>query len=160
MITGLSRPTGTGPVVFVLGTQTNPDDVFTLDIDVLKVSHHGSDTSSSSAFVQALDPEVAVISAKFTSNHRLPKRITLKQFQENRCYVLVSGDGLDPATDDFPDSTETNLDDPGTFTVDPDAVFNNRGDVTILVSQNGDRYTVIGDSFGKTFSAVDAQNQR
>lgn len=34
VITDLSRPTGTGPVVFVLATQTKPGDVFTLDIDV------------------------------------------------------------------------------------------------------------------------------
>lgn len=130
------------------------------EIDVLKANHHGSDTSSGSAFVHALDPEVAVISAEFTSNYRLPKRITLRQFQKNRCYVLITGDGLDPETDDFPGSAETNLDDPGAFTVDPDAVFNNRGDAAILVLQDGDRYTVIGDSFGQTFSAMDAQNQR
>ncbi|MHC4697352.1 MAG: S9 family peptidase, partial [Planctomycetota bacterium] len=33
VIAGLSRTTNTGPVVFVLGAQTNPGDVFTLDID-------------------------------------------------------------------------------------------------------------------------------
>ncbi len=130
------------------------------DIDVFKVSHHGSDTSNSPAFIQALDPEVAVISSKFRSDHRLPKRITLKQVQENRCYVLITGEVLDPATGDYSDSPNTSADDPGVFSVSQNAVFNSQGNVTVLVSRDGGRYTVIGDSFGKTFSAADADNQR
>ncbi len=128
------------------------------DIDVLKVNHHGSDTSSSSSFVQALDPEVAIISTRFTRRDRLPKRITLKQFQENRCYVLITGDGIDPEMGGYADSSRTPLDDTGVFTVNESVVFNDQGNVTILVSCDGRRYTVMGDSFAGTFSAVDADN--
>ena len=48
------------------------------DFDVFKVSHHGSDTSNSPSFIQALDPEVVrclysaeVIIADFSAGSRV-----------------------------------------------------------------------------------------
>ena len=108
---------------------------------------------------------MAVISTKFTTRDKLPKKIALKQLQDNRCFVLITGDGRNPETGD-PDDPDTRdftdalTPDDDTFTVDSDAVFNNRGSVTILVSVDGSRYTVIADSFAKTFSAADADNAR
>jgi hypothetical protein len=127
------------------------------DIDLIKVSHHGSDTSTSDDLVESMDPEVAIISSTLTS-HGLPKKIVIKQFQENRCFVLITGDGIDASTGDYTDSGATNEDD--AFTVSDAAVFNNQGNVTVLVSVDGSRYTVVGDSFAKTFSAVDGDNTR
>lgn len=126
------------------------------DIDVLKVSHHGSDTSTSDALAEELDAEVAIISTKLTS-HGLPKKIVLKQFQENRCFVLITGDGM---TDDgdYTESGATAEDDG--FDVSDTAVFNNQGNVTVLVSADGGRYTVRSGSFSRTFSAIDTDNQR
>ena len=40
------------------------------------------------------------------------------------------------------------------------AVFNNQGNVTVLVSKDGGPYTLIGSSFVKTFSSSDNDNQR
>ncbi len=60
----------------------------------------------------------------------------------------------------FAYSPETGTDDPDKFTVDSEAVFNSQGNVTVLVSRDGTRYTVVGDGFVKTFSAVDSDNQR
>ena len=104
------------------------------DIDVLKVSHHGSDTSSSSAFVQAIDPEVAIFSTKWHGTYKFPRKIVLEQFQDNRCYSVITGDGFVPGTTDYFDSPNSDDDDPAVFTVNPDAVFNDQGDVTVLVS--------------------------
>ena len=126
------------------------------DIDVLKVSHHGSDTSTSDALANAMDAEVAIISSTLTS-HGLPKKIVLKQFQENRCFVLITGDGMTTAGV-YTDSSATNEDD--AFTISDEAVFNNQGNVTVLVSTDGGRYTVRGGSFSRTFSAADNDNQR
>ena len=46
------------------------------------------------------------------------------------------------------------------YVIDTNAVFNDQGDVTVLVSTDGSRYTVRGDSFDKTFSALDSDNAR
>ncbi len=126
------------------------------DIDVLKVSHHGSDTSTSDALAEGLDPEVSVISTTF-GRDRLPKKTTLKQLQENRSFVLITGDGQDPETEDYADSRHEEDD---VFVVSTDAVFNNQGTVTILVSADGARYTVVGGTFMRTFSASDVDNER
>ncbi len=126
------------------------------DIDVIKVSHHGSDTSTSASLVTEMDPEVAIISSDFVSNQGLPKRNVIQLFEENDCYVLVTGDGINPDTDQFTDSGASTLDD--NYRHDPAAVFNARGTITVLVSTDGTKYTVLGDSFSKTFSAKDSDN--
>lgn len=127
------------------------------DIDAIKVSHHGSDTSTSEALVLQMDPEVAVVSTKFTARDKLPKKIVLKQFEDNRAYVLITGDAVNPVDQTYTDSGATNQDD--NYTPSDEAVFHNQGNVEILVSPDGSRYTVRGGSFAKTFSAIDADNQ-
>jgi len=127
------------------------------DIDVIKVSHHGSDTSTSKALAEKMVSEVAIISTKFTQGDKLPKKIALKQFQDNNTYVLITGDGINPDEQDYTNA-KTHEDD--SFNALDTAVFNNQRNVTVLVSNDGSRYTVIGDSFNKTFSAKDAYNQR
>lgn len=42
------------------------------DIDILKVSHHGSKTASSQAFLDATKPEVSIISAGLSNHYNLP----------------------------------------------------------------------------------------
>ena len=44
------------------------------------------------------------------------------------------------------------------FTPDPTATFNAQGNLAVLVSTDGNRYTVIGDSFARTFSSSDQNN--
>lgn len=130
------------------------------DIDVLKVSHHGSNTSSSVDFVKAIDPEVAIISTKWHGGFKFPRKVVLKQFQDNRCFSVITGDSFVPGTTDFFASPTSEASDPAVFTVNPNAVLNDQGDVAVLVSTDGKRYTVRGKSFAKTFSAVDADNGR
>ncbi len=107
-------------------------------------------------------PEVAIISTKWTKRDRLPKKTTLKQFQSQRAYILITGDGINQNESDksYMDYTDagTNADDG--FTVSGDAVFNNQGNITVLVSKDGSYYTVIGGSFAKTFSSIDDNNKR
>ncbi len=73
-------------------------------------------------------------------------------------WATETGDGIDPDSQDYAESGVTDED--NGFTVSDLAIFNNQGNVTILVSTDGSQYTVIGDSFAKTFSAVDSNNQR
>ncbi len=48
-----------------------------LDAEVLKVGHHGSDTSSSGAFLDAVDPEVGIISVGLDNTYGHPAPETL-----------------------------------------------------------------------------------
>jgi competence protein ComEC len=49
-----------------------------LNADVLKVGHHGSDSSSSSKFLKAVSPSIAVISCGKSNSYGHPHNITLK----------------------------------------------------------------------------------
>jgi len=53
-----------------------------LDIDILKVAHHGSKTSSSEAFLSVVTPEVAVISVGEGNRYGLPDEETLAALAE------------------------------------------------------------------------------
>lgn len=127
------------------------------DIDVIKVSNHGSDTSSGDAFISALDPEVAIISSKFNKADKLPKTVSIKQFVENKALVYVTGDGHNPDTGTFTQSVHTEDD---SYTPPADTVINNAGDVHIFVSNDGSTYKVVNDETWREFSAVDSDNVR
>ena len=53
--------------------------------DVLLVPHHGSDTSSSVAFIHAVNPVLSVISVGYKNRYRLPNdRVTRRYDLANR----------------------------------------------------------------------------
>jgi competence protein ComEC len=49
---------------------------------VLKVPHHGSNTSSSSGFIKAVKPEVAIISCGINNDYHHPHPSTLKKYEQ------------------------------------------------------------------------------
>lgn len=127
------------------------------DIDVIKVSHHRSDTSTGDAFVNALDPEVAIISTKFSKGDKLSKMVAIKQLVENQALVYITGDGHNPQSGTFTQSEHT--EDDG-YTPQADSVINNAGDVHIFVSADGSTYDVVNNGTWREFSAVDSDNVR
>ena len=52
------------------------------DIDVLKVGHHGSNTSSSEIFLKQVMPEVAIISVGEDNSYGLPKDNIIDRFNK------------------------------------------------------------------------------
>jgi len=143
------------------------------DIDLLKVSHHGSTTATDPGFVEQIRPEVAVVSSTWHRKDRLPKQVALGTLQTHRCHVLITGDGTDEKTGEYtPGLSEDDL----PVAISEKAVHNRQGQIRILVSADGTRYTVrsfpgIGwgvppgagaevEAFRKTFSAVDEDNAR
>ncbi len=77
-----------------------------LRADVLKVGHHGSRTSSSPAFLAAVDPDVAVISCGVRNRFGHPNPVALAALAKTRAHVFRTdhdgsvvvtsdGDGLD-----------------------------------------------------------------
>ncbi|GMK47640.1 competence protein ComEC [Paenibacillus glycanilyticus] len=59
----------------------------TLKADVLKVGHHGSDTSSSAAFVKAVAPKYAVISVGAKNSYGHPTQTTLSTLKNAKATV-------------------------------------------------------------------------
>ena len=53
-----------------------------LDANVLKVGHHGSTTSSSKKFLEAVDPDIAVISVGEGNSYGHPKDAILKRLDD------------------------------------------------------------------------------
>lgn len=50
-------------------------------VNVLKVGHHGSDTSSSEQFLKQVSPDIAIISVGKDNQYHLPKETILKRIQ-------------------------------------------------------------------------------
>lgn len=58
------------------------------DIDVLKVGHHGSNTSSTEQFINKVLPEMAVISVNSNTNsYGHPSEIVMKRLQNKECQI-------------------------------------------------------------------------
>ncbi len=80
------------------------DSGLSVDADVLKVGHHGSDTSTSQDFLDAVSPDFAVISAGTDNDYGHPHQTTLDKLmaaQINLCRtdlqgtVVITSDGSD-----------------------------------------------------------------
>ncbi|WNS74364.1 DNA internalization-related competence protein ComEC/Rec2 [Bacillus sp. DTU_2020_1000418_1_SI_GHA_SEK_038] len=59
-----------------------------LDIDVLKVGHHGSKSSTSSSFLNRLEPRLAIISAGRNNRYGHPNKEVLNRLDERTIKVL------------------------------------------------------------------------
>jgi len=57
-------------------------------VDVVVVPHHGSATSSSTSFVQTLEPELAIVSAGYNNRWGLPKDAVVNRWQAVGAQVL------------------------------------------------------------------------
>ena len=63
-----------------------------LDIDVLKVGHHGSRTSSSQAFIDATSPEFAIISAGKDNSYGHPHSAVIERLQAAGTKIINTAD--------------------------------------------------------------------
>lgn len=58
-----------------------------LDAEILKVGHHGSDTSTSTEFLEAVDPDYALISAKVGNKYKHPIKETMENLKDHNVIV-------------------------------------------------------------------------
>ncbi|MDR2833753.1 MAG: DNA internalization-related competence protein ComEC/Rec2 [Streptococcaceae bacterium] len=63
-----------------------------LQIDILKVGHHGSKTSSSRKFIEQLQPKLALISAGVNNRFKHPSPETIELFKEKDIPILNTAD--------------------------------------------------------------------
>ena len=57
-------------------------------VDILKVGHHGSKTSSCEEFLDVIKPKIALISAGRNNKFKHPHRIVLERFQKRKIKIL------------------------------------------------------------------------
>ena len=65
----------------ILATKEN------IDAEILKVGHHGSDTSSSEGFLDAISPDYALISTKIGNKYEHPIKSTMENLKERNIEV-------------------------------------------------------------------------
>lgn len=69
-------------------------DTYDLKVDVIKVGHHGSNTSSDAAFLDSLDCKIALISAGYKNKYDHPSTETLKTLDHLHIHTFcTSTDG-------------------------------------------------------------------
>ena len=72
-----------------------------LKADVLKIGHHGSSTATTKAFLQAVNPQVAVISCGKDNSYGHPHEETMQRLQEKAMTIYrTDEDGTILATCD------------------------------------------------------------
>ena len=69
---------GSKTFLFMGDAGTTPESAFTIDADVVKISHHGSRTAYSSSFYKELSPTIAIISVGSDNSYGLPDEEVLK----------------------------------------------------------------------------------
>ncbi len=57
-----------------------------INVDVLKVPHHGSKSSSSQAFIDCVDPQVVIISSGIDNDYGHPHREVIERLQDKNLY--------------------------------------------------------------------------
>lgn len=62
----------------------------TLDVEVLKVGHHGSKNSSDGGFVRSVSPNIAVITCGYNNSYKHPHSETLQTLKRNGVQVYRS----------------------------------------------------------------------
>ena len=109
----------------MLDNHNNPDNVLagSLDCDVLKVPHHGSDGSSSLPFLKAITPTWAVITAGFPHEH--PDSSVLSRLKNSDvglddAHILRTDEGDDAVASSANEATLG--DDCFVFVVDPEGI--------------------------------------
>ena len=84
--------TNDGKSIVFTGDATEEEEITavaaSIKADVLKVSHHGSKTSSSFEFLQAVNPELAIISVGADNKFGHPAPETLEKLQAIGAKVL------------------------------------------------------------------------
>ncbi len=105
----------TGDAEVLVEEEIMSDNYLELDCDVLKVSHHGSNSSSSDEFIGAVSPEYAVISVGAGNSYGHPNEEILQKLVDIGAEVFrTDSDGTVTITcdgnDNFEVQTENELD--------------------------------------------------
>ncbi|WP_177214481.1 ComEC/Rec2 family competence protein [Anaeromicropila populeti] len=79
---------------------------YELKSDVLKVGHHSALTSSSDAFIQAVDPSISIISCDEKHQAGFPRITTLRKLTDSNIYRTDISGNIEMVSDGFTITTE------------------------------------------------------
>ena len=77
---------------FVTAYSENEEYAKYVDVELLKVAHHGSGTSTTELFLDLVKPEIAVISCGEDNSYYHPHQQVLDRLFENNCFTLYRTD--------------------------------------------------------------------
>jgi hypothetical protein len=131
------------------------------EVDVLRVNHHGSDHSSNSNFIAAVDPQAAIISVGNANTYGHARQATIDRLlgvidgDPTRgvwLYMTERGDdGIGGCLTDYSgsDAAAANLYGQATIVSDTDNDYCTieGGDVDVVVSADGSTFTVEGTAY-------------
>ncbi len=63
---------------------------YDIDVDVLKVGHHGSKTSTSEKYIDSTSPKIAIISSGYGNNYGHPNGEVLNRLESNGVETLIT----------------------------------------------------------------------
>lgn len=63
-----------------------------INADIVFVPHHGSRTSSTDNFIDAVSPQLAIVNAGFNNQYGFPKSDVMSRYQQRGINTLVSGE--------------------------------------------------------------------
>ena len=147
--------------LFTGDAETPVENILSGDIsaEILKVGHHGSTSSSSSAFLNKVNPEVAIISVGTGNTYGHPAATTLSKLQgagatvyrtDLNGHIVVTTDG-----DTYSVSTAKNLPAPVAPVVTPAPTQPVQSTGTYVGSSKSDKYHYTTCSSAKKISAGD-----
>lgn len=67
--------------------ETRINQTYQFDIDILKVPHHGSITSSTKAFIEQAKAEIAIVSVGENNSYNMPNSEVLERYANANCYL-------------------------------------------------------------------------
>ena len=62
-----------------------------IECDIIKIPHHGSKTSSTEAFIEAVNADIAVIEAAEDNIYGFPHEEVVERLNNNGCDIYVTG---------------------------------------------------------------------
>ncbi|MDX8382785.1 MAG: DNA internalization-related competence protein ComEC/Rec2, partial [Ghiorsea sp.] len=68
-------------------------DDFIQPFDVILMPHHGSKTSSTAAFVQAVRPQIAIAQTGYKNHYGFPKKEVVKRYEQSNSKILNTANG-------------------------------------------------------------------
>ncbi|MCL4208374.1 MBL fold metallo-hydrolase [Patescibacteria group bacterium] len=94
----------------VLREQALVEQGLITDVDILKVGHHGSKTSTSDTFLKASAPEIATISVGYNNSYGLPSPQVVNKIKQFGIRILRTDESGDLVVEVSKNSYATNLD--------------------------------------------------